>query len=235
MTAGDHLCPCDSGAPRTQRAPRAPVPSGRGRLRRSGPPRPGTGSAGRARQGRSSLDLLHAMQFRTAPPPQVRSERPAQRPSASDRDCPLDTARARCLWHAGGTADENDHLARGGDGSQLVRRVRPSSVTTVSWASRECGAAALPVPSGRGRLRRSGPPRPGTDRPAGHGKADPGLGPCMPYGETTPRLPGLPDLSYGLRSVNASPGLTVLQASSAVLLSTANTPVLAELTPKRSS
>jgi hypothetical protein len=26
------------------------------------------------------------------------------------------------------------------------------------------------VPSGRGRLRRSGPPRPGTDRPAGHGR-----------------------------------------------------------------
>ena len=38
----------------------------------------------------------------------------------------------------------------------------------------------VPVPSGRGRLRRSGPPRPGTDRPAGHGKADPGLTPCMP-------------------------------------------------------
>jgi hypothetical protein len=31
----------------------APVSSGRGRLRRSGPPRPGTGLAGRARQGRS--------------------------------------------------------------------------------------------------------------------------------------------------------------------------------------
>ena len=30
----------------------------------------------------------------------------------------------------------------------------------------------VPVPSGRGRRRRSGPPRPGTDRPAGHGKAD---------------------------------------------------------------
>ena len=29
-----------------------------------------------------------------------------------------------------------------------------------------------PVPSGRGCLRRSGPPRPGTDRPAGHGTAD---------------------------------------------------------------
>jgi hypothetical protein len=28
------------------------------------------------------------------------------------------------------------------------------------------------VPSGRGRLRRSGPPRPGPDRPTGHGKAD---------------------------------------------------------------
>jgi hypothetical protein len=33
----------------------------------------------------------------------------------------------------------------------------------------------VPVPSGRGRLRRSGPPRPGTDRLAGHGKADQGL------------------------------------------------------------
>jgi hypothetical protein len=33
----------------------------------------------------------------------------------------------------------------------------------------------VPVPSGRGRLRRSGPPRPGTDRPAGHGKAEAGV------------------------------------------------------------
>jgi hypothetical protein len=30
----------------------------------------------------------------------------------------------------------------------------------------------VPVPSGRGRLRRSGPSRPGIDRPAWHGKAD---------------------------------------------------------------
>jgi hypothetical protein len=30
-----------------------------------------------------------------------------------------------------------------------------------------------PVPSGRGQLWRSGPPRPGTDRPARHGKDDP--------------------------------------------------------------
>jgi hypothetical protein len=33
----------------------------------------------------------------------------------------------------------------------------------------------LRSPSGRGRLRRSGPPRPGTDRPAGYGKADASL------------------------------------------------------------
>jgi hypothetical protein len=33
----------------------------------------------------------------------------------------------------------------------------------------------VPVPSGRGRLWRSGPPRPGTDRPAEHGKADESL------------------------------------------------------------
>ena len=37
------------------------------------------------------------------------------------------------------------------------------------------GPTEGPVPSGRGRLRRSGPPRPGTDRPAGHGKADAGV------------------------------------------------------------
>jgi hypothetical protein len=33
----------------------------------------------------------------------------------------------------------------------------------------------VPVPSGRGRLRRSGLPRPGPERPAGHGKADANL------------------------------------------------------------
>ena len=33
---------------------------------------------------------------------------PCPRPSRSDRDCPLDTASARCLWHVGGTAGVND-------------------------------------------------------------------------------------------------------------------------------
>ena len=51
-----------------------------------------------------------------------------------------------------------------------LSRAVPASV----GRSREQAVSRLrvPVPSGRGRLRRSGPPRPGTDRPAGHGKAD---------------------------------------------------------------
>jgi hypothetical protein len=56
-------------------------------------------------------DPLHAMQFRPARPPQVSGVRPALRPSPSDRGCPLDTARARCLWHAGGTAGEDDRAS----------------------------------------------------------------------------------------------------------------------------
>jgi hypothetical protein len=44
----------------------------------------------------------------------------------------------------------------------------------------QCGPAPATCwlgPVDRGRLRRSGPPRPGTDRPAGHGKADAGAEP----------------------------------------------------------
>jgi hypothetical protein len=39
------------------------VPFGRGRLQRSGPPRPGTGSAGRARQGRSRRAVRRRLPF----------------------------------------------------------------------------------------------------------------------------------------------------------------------------
>jgi hypothetical protein len=67
----------------------------------------GMGSSVRCRIRR---DLLHAMQFRLPPPPQVRDRRPDQRPSPSDRDCSLDTARARSFWHADGTAGENDDV-----------------------------------------------------------------------------------------------------------------------------
>jgi len=43
--------PCGPSTDQHHCATEPPVPSGRGHLRRSGPPRPGTGSADRARQG----------------------------------------------------------------------------------------------------------------------------------------------------------------------------------------
>jgi hypothetical protein len=53
--------------------------------------------------------------------------RPAQRSSRSDRGCPLDTARDRCLWHAGGTAGENDDAGTWRQQFQLGQWVRPVS------------------------------------------------------------------------------------------------------------
>jgi hypothetical protein len=53
--------------------------------------------------------LIHAVS--ASSPTEVRAARPAQPPSWSDHGCPLDTARARCLWHVGGTAGE-DAVAR---------------------------------------------------------------------------------------------------------------------------
>jgi len=86
-----------------------PAPSARGRLRSL------RSSATKDRISRSMpRDLLHAMQCRPAPPPQVRDGRPAQRLPSSDRGWPLRTAGDRGLWHVGGTAGENDvgsHLA----------------------------------------------------------------------------------------------------------------------------
>jgi hypothetical protein len=55
-------------------------------------------------------DPLHVMQVRPPPPPQVRDACQVQRPSVSDRGCPLDTAGDRCLWHVGGTAGEDDDV-----------------------------------------------------------------------------------------------------------------------------
>jgi hypothetical protein len=65
------------------------------------------------------------MQFPALSLPQVSGVHPAQQPSPSDRDCPLDTAGDRGLWHAGGTAGENEAARTDGNGSQLVCRVRP--------------------------------------------------------------------------------------------------------------
>jgi hypothetical protein len=56
--------------------------------------------------------------------PRSQAVRPAHRPSPSDRGCPLDTVGDRCLWHAGGTAGQNDAFPAGGDGSQFDRRAR---------------------------------------------------------------------------------------------------------------
>ena len=49
---------------------------------------------------------------------------PVQRPPRSDRDCPVDTAGARCLWHAGGTAGENDVACAWRRRSPLAGQVR---------------------------------------------------------------------------------------------------------------
>jgi hypothetical protein len=67
------------------------------------------------------------MQFRPSPPPQVRGERPAHQPPRSDRDCPLDTAGVRCLWHVGGTAGTNDDPRAWRRRLQLGQRARPVS------------------------------------------------------------------------------------------------------------
>src|SRR5215216_1891225 len=48
-------------------------------------------------------------------------------------------------------------------------------LSTVRRSAADPARTGVSVPSGRGCLRRSGPPRSGTDRPAGHGKADEGV------------------------------------------------------------
>ena len=64
-------------------------------------------------------------------------------------------------------------LVTGGLGSIGSHTARHCSTWANPSCSSQLGEHPVPVPSGRGRLRRSGPPRPGTDRPAGHGKANP--------------------------------------------------------------
>jgi hypothetical protein len=62
------------------------------------------------------------------------------------------------------------------------------------------------VPSGRGRLWRSGPPRPGTDRPAGHGKADASLDQSTPCSQS--QIGQDPYLGEG-RTAQLGPGLAL--------------------------
>jgi hypothetical protein len=65
----------------------------------------------------NAAERLHAIQFRAAAVPQVRREWPAQRPSPSDRGCPLVTARDRAC------------------GTWVARPTRMTIVDT-RWASR---------------------------------------------------------------------------------------------------
>jgi hypothetical protein len=89
------------------------------------------------------------MQFRPPPLPQVRAPAPAHRSPSSDRDCPLRTARDRCLWHAGGTAGENDDRSNG---------ARP-----VTWA---IGCAGW---SGDADIKPAPAPATTDDKPPDHG------------------------------------------------------------------
>jgi hypothetical protein len=65
---------------------------------------------------------------------QVRGGCPPYRPPRSDRDCPLDTAVDRCLWHASGTAGEDDDARTWRRRFQLAGGRAPFSVTTASLA-----------------------------------------------------------------------------------------------------
>jgi hypothetical protein len=89
------------------------------------------------------LDPLHAMQFRAPQIVQVTGMCPASRPPPIDRDCPPETARDRCLWHAGGTAGKNNRSPTWRRRLQRSQRVRPSQVTTTSLAEPEGLAPAL--------------------------------------------------------------------------------------------
>jgi hypothetical protein len=88
-----------------------PVPSGRGRLRRSGPPRPETGSAGRARQGRCKprpTDHQLAKPVRGCSLAGRVSNGAGHGHRGIVRECPLGTGHDRCQWHASGTAGEDE-------------------------------------------------------------------------------------------------------------------------------
>jgi hypothetical protein len=75
------------------------------------------------------------MQFRPAPEPEVRAACAVQRACWSDRDCPLETAGDRCLWHTDGTAAS---LWRSRPG------VNPLSAFPVRWRMGTATAGGTP-------------------------------------------------------------------------------------------
>jgi hypothetical protein len=144
---------------------RVPVPSGRGRLGRSGPPRPGTELPAGHGKADESRDPLHAMQFRAPPPPQVRDRRPAQRSSPSDRGCPwIPLVTAACGTRVARPV-RTTMLEPGGDGSSAPKGRGPSSVTRrLVGKSPEGSRQPGWEDSNSGRLPRCGPLVAGSER-----------------------------------------------------------------------
>jgi hypothetical protein len=124
---------------------------GRGRLRRSGPPRPGTGSAGRVRQGRCKPRYnrpLLAKPDRAGPSPATAENGAGRGRCDVVHDCPLGTGQDRCEWHGSGTAGEDDACPAWQCRYQLDRRVSTTPATPASLAR-----AAGPRQRSGGRTR----------------------------------------------------------------------------------
>jgi hypothetical protein len=88
---------------------------------------------------------------------------------SGDDDAPGPKLHTRCV---GQCSPGLFHAFELGGCRRVVSSRTPSSRGVTAGPVSNHVSIGAPVPSGRGRLRRSGPPRPGTDRPAGHGKAD---------------------------------------------------------------
>ena len=80
--------------------------------------------------------------------------RPAHRPPRCDRECPLNTARNRCLLHAGGTAGGNDNAPPVTTTSSSAHKLSLSSVTPGRARSRPTSDAyGAPVLRDQGSQR----------------------------------------------------------------------------------
>jgi hypothetical protein len=94
------------------------------------------------------------------------------------RGCPQETGHDRCECTLVARPVRPTPYSVAPLAPNFDRRARPVLGNhPCRWQAADAARQRLSVPSGRGRLRRSGPPRPGTDRRAGHGKADQSLDP----------------------------------------------------------
>jgi hypothetical protein len=137
VTALVHRCPWFAHRLRTQHGPRGPVPSGRGRLRRSGPPRPGTdrpAGHGKADPSLRPIAHLRAKPDRAGSPPGQTTNGAGHGGRGIVRECPLATAPVRCEWHGSGTAGKEDGGGASQRRHQVDRRMRPVPVTPASLA-----------------------------------------------------------------------------------------------------